>query len=249
VDINKLIRDVAEEVGVGTTACAQIHAPLHISAIDIPSKLEHSLLKPDLTAAEVEEACSQARRFGIAAVCVPPYYVTPAKKALSGSGVAVCAALGVPNALISEDARLSDAKYSIMRGADELDVSINAMAVKSGRPDDARRDLSSIAEAAKGKASLKAAVELSLFTEEERRCILFIIKECGIQYVKIQNVVSGKSADKADIRYVREMMGNNLKIKIDGGVKTVDHAMSLVAAGADRIGLTATFKIAGASTR
>jgi deoxyribose-phosphate aldolase len=243
MDIERLIREVSEDIGFGDAMDAR-RGGMATSALDVLSKLEHSLLTPDLSANTLLQACAQARRYNVAAVCVPPYYVAMAKQALRGSGVAVCAAIGVPNAMFSSAARLADARYSLMEGADELDVSIHAMAVKSGDIDNAREDLRDLVMSARGKAVVKAAVELSLFTEEEKRRVLNFVKESGAAYVKIQNVLSGKKADVADIKYVKEILGNNMKIKIDGGVKTLDAALELVSGGADRIGLTATFAIA-----
>jgi deoxyribose-phosphate aldolase len=248
MDIERLIREVSEDIGVNKNVDAA-RGGAAASASEVPAKLEHSLLTPDLSAETLLGACAQARGYRIAAMCVPPYYVAAAKQALRGSGVAVCAALGVPNATFSAAARLADARYSLIEGADELDVSINAMAVKSGNIDDAYKDLRDIVMVARGKAIVKAAVELSLFTDAERRDVLRFVKESGAAYVKIQNVLSGKKADVAEISYVKGILGNNVKIKIDGGVKTLDAAMALIAGGADRIGLTATFAIAEAVER
>jgi deoxyribose-phosphate aldolase len=253
MDIERIIREVSEEIGAPDRRCAygangsvrlREHAGAGVSIADVPSKLEHSLLVPDLSEKALLEACVQARRYKIAAICIPPYYVASAKKALRGSGIHVCAALGVPNALISAEARLADAKYSLLAGADEIDVSMNTMAIKSGYMDDALSDLRDIVRAARGKASVKAAVELSLFTEDEKCKVLHLVKESGAEYMKIQNVLSGKKADVSDIKYVKSVLGNNVRIKIDGGVKTLDAAMGLISFGADRIGLTSTFSIA-----
>jgi len=246
LDIEKLIREVTEEIGGQPVADSFRPAA---SAAGVVSKLEHSLLIPDLHEKTVLEACAEARRYGIAAVCIPPYFVSRAKQALRGSGVAVCAALGVPNALFSAEGRLADAKASLLCGADELDVSINAMAVKSGYPGDAEKDLADVVRAAKGKAAVKACVELALFSEEEKQAVLRMVIRCGAAYVKIQNVLSGKGADVTDIRFVRGIIGNNAGIKIDGGVKTLEKAEEIISGGADRIGLTATFKIAAEAER
>ncbi|GHU67253.1 deoxyribose-phosphate aldolase [Clostridia bacterium] len=245
MNIDKIIQDVTKQVdrGFSVNGGNSYRIP-SITAVGVPGKLEHSLLVPDLKAQTVLDAAAESRRYKIAALCVPPYYVALAKDALRGSGVNVCSALGVPNALFSAAARLADAKDSLLNGAEELDVSINAMAVKSGNFEDARRDLLQIAGAAHGKAAIKAAVELSLFDEDEKIRVLNLVKDCGVEYVKIQNILSGKGADVSDIAYVKEILGNNVRIKIDGGVKALSKAIELISGGADRIGLTATFKIA-----
>jgi deoxyribose-phosphate aldolase len=241
MDIEKLIREVSAEIRNDTATANGIHRD-H-SSVRIISALEHSMLTPTLTESAVLGACAKARKHRIAAVCVPPYYTPGAARALRNSGIAVCAAIGVPNALLSASGRLAEARYCTASGAHELDVSINTMALKSGHPEDAEKDLYDIVQAAKGKAHVKAAVELSLFTEDERQTVLNMIKRSGVEYVKIQNVLSGKGADIADIHYVREILGRNIGIKIDGGVKTFDKARELICGGADRIGLTATYEI------
>jgi len=243
MDIEKLIREVSEEIGAVSSAGEGSDKKDAAALNEIALKLEHSMSAPDLCEKTVLEACKQARKYHIAAVCVPPYHTSAAKQALMGSGVAVCTLIGVPNALFSMDAKLADVRYSLLSGADELDVAINGMAVKSGRIGDALRELSAIVDAAKGRAIVKAAVELSLFTEGERQRVLYMVKESGAVYVKIQNVLSGKAADPIDIKYVKEVLRGNVRIKIDGGVKTPEKASSLLSAGADRIGLTATFDI------
>jgi deoxyribose-phosphate aldolase len=104
--------------------------------------------------------------------------------------------------------------------------------------------LDQIVKASLGRAKVKAVFEHCVYTDEEKQAVLNMIKDCGAEYIKIQNVLSGKGADVADIRYVKNILGRNIKIKIDGGVKTLEKACELIAGGADRIGLTATVAIA-----
>ena len=235
MDIEKLIREVRIEIDNGPIG----------TVFDVTGALEHSLLTVDLDEKTVIEACKQARRYNIAALCLPPYYVRTASQLLRGSGVAVCASIGVPNAVVSSEAKRADARYSLLSGANELDVCINSHAIKSGRMEEAFNDLIEIVQMAKDKAIVKAAIEMAIFKGDEVKKTLYMIKESGAAFVKIQNVLSGKAADPADIKFVKELLGNNVRIKIDGGVKTPEKAKELVSAGADRIGLTATFDIAG----
>ena len=243
MNIERLIREVSAEIG-SPNMIKGAYRESSVSIFSVLQALEHSLLTVALDEKTVLEACKQARRHHIAAVCIPPYYVSTARRCLAGAGVGVCASIGVPNALMSYEAKLADIRYSLLSGADELDVCINTHAIKSGRLDEARKELSDMVRAAKGKAVVKAAVELSVFSEEEAKAVLHMVKDSGAAYVKIQNVLSGKAADPADVLYVKSILGNNVRVKIDGGVKTSTKAWELISAGADRIGLTATFDIA-----
>ncbi len=242
MDIDKIIKEVMEQVHVQSsgagipTACGD--------AFEVPSKLEHSLLNPDISVEKIREECAHARRYCVGAVCVAPYYVSAAADCLRGSSVAVCAAIGFPHGAMSTAAKVAEARECIKNGAQELDVAINMLAVKSGSMADARRDLEEVVQVAQGKAQVKAVFEHCVYTDDEKAEVLNMARSCGVEFVKIQNVLSGKGADTADIRFAKEILGKNVKIKIDGGVKTLEKAQELICAGADRIGLTATVKIA-----
>jgi deoxyribose-phosphate aldolase len=210
---------------------------------EVPFKLEHSLLNPDISLEKILAGCADARRYCVAAVCVAPYYVSAVSEFLRGSGVKICAAIGFPHGSMSGAAKLAEVRECIKNGADELDVAVNILAVKSGNIADARDEFGQIALASRGKAVLKAVFEHSVYTDAEKKDVLAMIKTSGAEYVKIQNVLSGKGADTADIGYVRDILGRNVMIKIDGGVKTLEKALELLSSGADRIGLTATAAI------
>lgn len=243
MDIDKIVNDVLREVqDSGTQGGAPPQRGIH--AWEVPSHLEHSLLNPDISLQKILDECAQARRYCVAAVCVAPYYVGAASDALRGCGVKVGTAVGFPHGCMSAAAKLADVRDCIACGAQEIDVSVNILAVKSGNFDDARREFEEAARLVQGKAVLKAVFEHSLYTDEETLKVLQMVKACGAEYVKIQNVLSSKAADVEQIRQVRDILGRNMKIKIDGGVKTLEKSLELIGAGADRIGLTATVSIA-----
>lgn len=243
MDIDKIIEEVIGEIRGSGPRCPDGRLK-SVCACEVPARLEHSLLNPDVSLAKIREECAQARRYCVAAVCVAPYYIAEAREILSGSGVKVGTAVGFPHGCMSTAAKLADVRDCVVSGAQEIDVAVNILAVKSGNFDDARREFEQVAQILQGKAVLKAVFEHSVYSDEEKIKVLQLAKECGAGYVKIQNVLSGKPADTAQIRQVRDILGRNIKIKIDGGVKTLDKALELIGAGADRIGLTATVAIA-----
>ena len=252
MDIEKIIREVTAQVG-GPAIDAAAHmpvysAPLNITgaanAADIVRRLEHSMLNPDLSPEKLEEAARIARKYEVAALCVSPYYVPVAAELLRGSNVVVDAAVGFPHGAISAEAKITEAKECIRNGAGELDVAINILAIKSGRWEDVQREFEEIVALSVGKAKVKAVFEHCLYTDEEKVRALNLVRSCGVDFVKIQNMLSGKGASCEDVQFVRGIIGSAIGIKIDGGVKTLAFAQELASAGADRIGLTATEAIA-----
>lgn len=245
MDIEKIISEFTKEMDespYGTSGTEEIA----VNVRDIPGRLEHSMLAPDMARDKIIKECANCITYGFAAICVAPYYVEDAAQALLGTGVATGSAVGFPHGAISSNGKIADLKECILKGASEVDVSINMLAVKSKDMDAARRDLDQVMNIARGKAHVKAVFEHSVYTEDEKIAVLEMVRASGAQFVKIQNVLSGKAADPEDVRFVRSVVGRTVQIKIDGGVKTVEHAKGLLAAGADRIGLTASVQIAQA---
>ena len=215
-----------------------------VTGSDVVAHLEHSLLNPDTTLEKIRQECAVARKYSVAAVCVAPYYVPAAREALLGSPVAVGTAIGFPHGCMSQAAKCAELRECMANGATEIDVALNVLAVKSGRLDEAQREIEELVRLAAGKAKLKAVFEHALYTPEEKRTVLTMLRASGVDFVKIQNMLSGHGARVEDVAFAYDILGRNVGIKIDGGIKTLAQAESLLAAGATRLGLTATAKIA-----
>ena len=249
MEIEKWIREVTSEVSEEAPTYIPVYSPPVFGGntmddVDVIRALEHSVLNPDFSRAELDEAARLARKYGVAALCVSPYYVSAAAKALRGSSVAVDAAVGFPHGAISTQGKIGEVKECIRNGAEELDVAINVLAIKSGKFEHARYEFEEIMAIALDKAKVKAVFEHCLYTEEEKVAVLSMLRSVGVDMVKIQNMLSGKGADPDDVRFVRSIVGDRMGIKIDGGIKTLSFAKELLAAGATRLGLTATASIA-----
>jgi len=241
IDIERTVRDVLYELEGRQPEGAALK---ETDVNEVPGRLEHSLLNVGLTCDELLSECRTARQLQVATVCVAPYYVSEAVRMLEGSGVAVCAAVGLPSAFMSTEAKVADVRACIMFGASEIDLAINVAAVKSGDYSKAEKDYMSAVRAADGRAAIKAAFEHGSFNTEQRHFVLDMIGRSGVKFIKIQNITSGHGARPEEVLLVREILGDKIKIKIDGGVKTLNHAMELFKAGAARIGLTATRAVA-----
>ncbi len=244
MDINKIIAEVTEKVLAEVEGQKAAEAQYSLRPDEVAGKLEHSLLNPDTPLDRIVKGCEEAKKYRFANVVVNPYYVPFAARELKDSGIAVCSAVGFPHACASTAAKVAEIKECASNGASELDVSLNITAIKSGRIDDARRDLDAMVEAAKGRVQLKAIYEQGLYTPSEKEKALLIIRSSGVEFCKISNALTGKKAECEDIKYVRSILGRGIGIKIDGGVKTLEMAMKLFTAGADRIGLSASVAVA-----
>ena len=222
----------------------QISGPVNGEGRGIPGKLEHSLLDPGISRKKIIEECNLAAQYCLANVVVSPYYVECAASILGRTGTAVCSVAGFPHGAASQASKSTELRECIRRGATEMDVALNVLAIKSGETDVARRELQEMLQTARGKCLLKAIYEQSLYTDEEKKTILSIIKDCRCDFVKISNALSGKKAEEADVEFVRSIIGSKIGIKIDGGVKTLERAMQIFQSGADRIGMSATIAVA-----
>lgn len=215
-----------------------------VGARDVIGHLEHSLLNPDTTEDTIRKGCELARKYAIAGICVAPYYVPLAKELLAGSPVKVGTAIGFPHGCMSQKAKLAELREAIENGAEEIDVAINMLAIKSGYLLQAQAELEELLRAAQGKAVLKAVFEHSVYTPDEKPRVLAMLRNAGVEFIKIQNMLSGHGARVEDVELAKSILGRMVKIKIDGGIKTLAQAQSLLDAGAERLGLTATAKIA-----
>lgn len=252
MDINELVKKVTAEVGeqlkgtsedsCSTGACATI--PPATPAPDLAIKIEHSILNPDMTREKIRKECALAKQHKFANVCVTPYFVAQAAEALKLSPVGICAPVGFPHGAASTAAKLTEIKECVANGATELDVSLNLVAIKSGEYGEAARELKQMIEAADFKAKVKAIYEQGKLTEDEKKKTLEIIRDSGCDYVKISNALTGKAACTEDVKFVRSIVGDSVKIKIDGGIKTAAKAHEILNSGADRIGCSASVAIA-----
>jgi deoxyribose-phosphate aldolase len=166
-----------------------------------------------------------------------------AKENLRGTHVGVCTPVGFPHGAASTKAKCAEIREAIFNGATELDVSMMIVAIKSGDFDAVKKDLSEMVLVAGGRAKVKAIYEQGLLTDEEKVKALTIAKECGVDFVKISNALTGAKACMNDVKFVRSIIGDSIGIKIDGGIKDAKTASILLNAGANRLGCSASVQI------
>ena len=224
---------------------APVGAPPPLPPRDIPQLIDHTILRPDATRANIEPLCREALQHKFCSVCVNPTWVSLARQLLDGSSVQVCCVVGFPLGANLPETKALEARAAIRQGAKEIDMVINVGALKSG--DDALvfHDIRSVVEACRdGGARCKVILETALLTREEkaRACLLAI--QARANFVKTSTGFSTGGATAEDValmsRIVRE---KGLGVKASGGVRTLADLRLMVQAGATRIGTSSGLKI------
>jgi deoxyribose-phosphate aldolase len=206
--------------------------------------IDHTLLKPEATPAQVERLCDEARRYGFASVCVNPVYVKLAAEKLAGSGVAVCTVVGFPLGATTTSIKVQEAQQAMADGASEIDMVIHIGALKAGDHDAVQKDIAAVAAACHaGGALLKVIIEAVLLSDKEKVIACQLAQAAGADFVKTSTGFAGGGATVEDVRLMRRAVGPHMGIKAAGGVRSYADAMAMVEAGATRIGASAGVEI------
>lgn len=204
--------------------------------------IDHTLLKADATPEAVRRLCAEARQWRFASVCVNGSYVELAAQELEGSGVKVCTVVGFPLGAASSAAKAAEARDAVERGADEVDMVLNVGRLKAGDDAYVRDDVAAVRKAADGR-TLKVILETCLLTDAEKERACCICKEAGADFVKTSTGFSSGGATEADVALMRAAVGPDRGVKASGGIRTRSDAERMVAAGASRIGASASVAI------
>lgn len=208
--------------------------------------IDHTLLKPDASQDEVAQLAFEARKYKFASVCVNPSYVKLSAQLLKGSGVDVCTVVGFPLGATPTDVKVFETQQAIREGATEIDMVINVGAVKSKDYELVERDIASVARACHaGNAILKVIIEAALLTDEEKVIASQLSKVAGADFVKTSTGFGPGGATPEDVTLMRRVVGPEIGVKAAGGIKTAEDAQRMIAAGANRIGASASVKIVG----
>ena len=213
---------------------------------DILSHVDHTLLKPEATAADIEALCSESLRCSFASVCVNPRFVSHCAGLLGGR-IPVCTVIGFPLGASAAAVKVFETKEAISSGADEVDLVIPIGALRSGALDEVSRELFAVREASAGKV-LKVIVETCLLNGEQKRTVCRQVAESGADYIKNSTGFSTGGATAEDISlFAREIACRRypLKIKASGGIRTRADMERFLALGADRLGCSAAVSLLG----
>lgn len=214
-----------------------------MAVTNIAAMIDHTLLKADATKKQIETLCQEARDHKFFSVCVNPAWVSTAKELLNGSGVKICTVIGFPLGATTTETKAFETKNVIDLGADEVDMVIPIGALKDGNDQLVEQDIRAVVEAAKDRALTKVIIETSLLTDEEKKRACELAVKAGADFVKTSTGFSGGGATAEDIALMRQTVGPNIGVKASGGVRSTQDALSLIEAGATRIGASASVAI------
>jgi len=205
------------------------------------------LLKPDATPDQIKKICDEAAEYHFASVCINPGFVAEAARHLKGTGVQICTVVGFPLGATTTTSKAIETRDAIANGADEIDMVINIGALKGGRYDEVRRDMEEVVQAASGRV-VKVILETSLLTDEEKIVACQLAKAAKVNFVKTSTGFSTGGATAEDIELMRRTVGPIMGVKASGGVRTTSDAKTMIAAGATRIGASASIEIVSGQT-
>jgi deoxyribose-phosphate aldolase len=215
----------------------------------VAAMIDHTLLKPDATRADIEKLCREAAEFHFATVCINPTWVKPAAQLLRGSGVGVCTVVGFPLGATSADVKHYETRRVIFDGAAEVDMVINIGALKSGDLQTVERDIAAVVGPCReANVISKVIIEAALLNDEEKIAACTLSKAAGADFVKTSTGFASGGATAHDVALMRRVVGADMGVKAAGGVRDYEGLKAMVAAGASRVGASAGVKIVQEST-
>jgi deoxyribose-phosphate aldolase len=210
----------------------------------LAAMIDHTNLKPDATPAAIDILCAEARTYGFASVCVNPVFVKRCAGLLAGSPVAVCTVVGFPLGASTTEVKVAETADAIKHGAKEIDMVIPIGLLKAGNTEAVRDDIECVVvEAHAGGAIVKVIIETALLTDQEKIAACTIARAAGADFVKTSTGFSTAGATTGDVALMRNTVGPSCGVKAAGGIRTRTDALAMVAAGANRIGASASITI------
>lgn len=213
----------------------------------LAAMIDHTLLKPEATTAQIDRLCDEARSFGFASVCVNPTFVSHAAGLLDGSNVKVCTVVGFPLGAHVSDIKAAEAQRAINDGATEVDMVLNVGALKSGDDAWVESDIRAVVDVAHSAGAIcKVILETCLLTDEEKRRACSAAIRAKADFVKTSTGFSSGGATVADVSLMYDAVQSaGLRVKASGGIRSLADMQSMIAAGATRIGASAGVAIMG----
>ena len=209
---------------------------------NLPALIDHTILRPEATRADVLRLCKEAKDYEFQVIFVPPCYAAEAVEAVAGSAVRVGIPIGFPLGGHSTSGKVSEAVEGVRQGAVVLDMVINVSRLKSGDLDAVRLDIAEVVRATPS-AEHKVILETCYLTEQEKLTACRLVVEAGADYVKTSTGFAAGGATVADVRLLKAAVSGRAKVKASGGIRDWRTTRDMLEAGADRIGTSASLKI------
>ncbi len=210
---------------------------------ELSAMIDHTLLKPEATAEQITKLCQEALQYEFKSVCVNPFWVPLSSMLLKGSPVNICTVIGFPLGAITSEAKADEAREAVRNGATEVDMVINIGALKSGQYDVVQHDIQCVVHAVKRSTVVKVILETCLLTDSEKVKACELCKDAGADFVKTSTGFGSGGATVEDIRLMRQTVGQKMGVKASGGIRDYETAMTMIQAGANRIGASSGIAI------
>jgi deoxyribose-phosphate aldolase len=239
----------AEDVrSIIASGASRVSAASGVSGVrsELAAMIDHTLLRPTASRDEIVTLCDEARRFKFASVCVNPCYVSLCTQLLRLTNVKVCTVVGFPLGANRPEVKAFETERAIADGAQEIDMVANVGAMKSKDYELVESDIRGVVAACRSIVVSKVIIEAALLTDDEKVRICRIVKAAGADFVKTSTGFGPGGATAEDVRLMRAAVGEEMGVKAAGGIKDLATAEEMIAAGASRIGASASVKIVSA---
>lgn len=215
--------------------------------MNIAKTIDHTLLKPEATAADIQALCREAKQYGFASVCVNTCYVKLASELLRGSGVKVCCTVGFPLGAMAPKAKAFEAAQAVADGAEEVDMVLWIGALRQGNTAAVQAYIEGVVNACHPRAIVKVILETCLLTDAQIETACRLCVAAGADYVKTSTGFSTAGATAEHVALMKRAVGGRAKVKAAGGIRTYEDVKRMIDAGADRIGASAGIAIVEAA--
>lgn len=217
---------------------------MNLTKSELAKLMDHTILKADATKEMVDKIVDEAIEFNTASVCINPYWVNYVHNRLADTDVKTCTVIGFPLGANTTATKVFETQDAIKNGADEIDMVINIGELKAGNNEAVYEDIKAVCEAthAEGKI-LKVIIETALLNDEEKKTVIELCVKAGVDFVKTSTGFSTAGAKEADVKLMRDIVGPDMGVKASGGIHNYQEAMTMLEAGASRLGVSASVKI------
>jgi len=229
---------------------SRLSASETLTGIDpsIAGLIDHTLLKPEATRDDILKVCKEARKYNFASVCINPYWVPLVAAQLAGSPVKVCTVIGFPLGATSTEAKVAETEAALRVGAQEIDMVQNVGALRSGDHDAVKADIAAVVEVTHAAGAIvKVILETALLDDNQKVMACMLAKIAKADFVKTSTGFGPSGATAHDVELMRMTVGPEMGVKASGGIRTLEDVKKMAAAGATRIGASASVKIVEAS--
>ena len=211
--------------------------------MELAKYIDHTLLKPESTRADIARVCEEAKHYNTASVCVNPFWIGYVAELLKGTDIKPCCVIGFPLGATPSCVKAFETVQAINDGAKEVDMVINIGALRGAEFETVYEDIKAVVTAAAGKALVKVIIETCLLTDEQKAIACKLAKQAGADFVKTSTGFSTGGSTVEDVKLMRETVGPEMGVEASGGIRSKADAEAMIAAGATRIGASSSKKI------